>query len=164
MTSPCVPFRYQSFYSYLHHDCSVTYLPEFPRIIHYGDVIMGAMASRITSLTIVCTTVYSGTDRRKHQSSASLAFVRGIHRGPVNSPHKRSVTRRMSPFDDVIMINKTTQLRASPCNMAKERLRQLEAISETVVMTTIQHSRFVGLQRVTLVTLLAPILRVPYMT
>ena len=70
---------------------------------HYGDVIMGAMASRITSLTIVCTTVYSGADQRKHQSSASLAFVRGIHRGPVNSPHKRPVTRKMSPFDDVIM-------------------------------------------------------------
>ena len=35
--------------------------------------------------------------------SASLAFVRGIHRGPVNSPHKRPVTREMSPFDDVIM-------------------------------------------------------------
>ena len=40
---------------------------------------------------------------RKHQSSASLAFVRGIHRGPVNSPHKWPVTRKMFPFDDVIM-------------------------------------------------------------
>ena len=47
---------------------------------HYNDVIMGAMASRITGLTIVYSTVYSGTDQRKHQSSASLAFVRGIHR------------------------------------------------------------------------------------
>ena len=54
---------------------------------HYDDVIMGAMASQITSLTIVYSTVYSGADQRKHQSSASLAFVRGIHRGPVNSPH-----------------------------------------------------------------------------
>ena len=44
-----------------------------------------------------------GVDHRKHQSSASLAFVRGIHRGPVNSPHKWSVTRKMFPFDDVIM-------------------------------------------------------------
>ena len=47
--------------------------------------------------------VYSGTDQRKHQSSASLAFVRGIHRSPVNSPHKWPVTRKMFPFDDVIM-------------------------------------------------------------
>ena len=55
---------------------------------HYGNVIMDAMASQITSLTIVYSTVYSGADQRKHQSSASLAFVRGIHRGSVNSPHK----------------------------------------------------------------------------
>ena len=66
-------------------------------------VIMGAIASQITSLTIVYSTVYSGADQRKHQSSASLAFVRGIHRGPVNSPHKWPVTRKMFPFDDVIM-------------------------------------------------------------
>ena len=47
--------------------------------------------------------VYSDADQRKHQSSASLAFVRGIHRWPVNSPHKGPVTRKMFPFDDVIM-------------------------------------------------------------
>ena len=46
---------------------------------------------------------YSDADQRNHQSSASLAFVRGIHRGPVNSPHKGPVTRKMFPFDDVIM-------------------------------------------------------------
>ena len=50
--------------------------------IHYNDVIMGAIASQITSLTIVYSIVYSGADHRKHQSSASLAFVRGIHRFP----------------------------------------------------------------------------------
>ena len=50
--------------------------------IHYNDVIKGAIASQITSLTIVHSTVYSGADQRKHQSSASLAFVRGIHRWP----------------------------------------------------------------------------------
>ena len=61
---------------------------------------MSVMAFQITSLTIVCATVYSGVDQRKHQSSASLAFVRGIHRWPVNSPHK---VRKMFPFDDVIM-------------------------------------------------------------
>ena len=43
---------------------------------------------------VVCLTVYSGADHRKHQSSASLAFVRGIHRWPTNSPHKGPVTRK----------------------------------------------------------------------
>ena len=66
---------------------------------------MGLTASQITSLTIVYSTVYSDADQRKHQRSASLAFVRGIHRGPVNSPHKWPVTRKMFPFDDVIMSN-----------------------------------------------------------
>ena len=71
---------------------------------HYSDVIMGAMAFQITSLTIFFSTVYSGADQRKHQSSASLAFVRGIHRWPVNSPRKRPVTRKMVPFDDGISL------------------------------------------------------------
>ena len=61
------------------------------------------MASQITSLTIVYAAVYSGADQRKRDSSASLAFVREIHRWPVNSPHKWPVTRKMFPFDDVIM-------------------------------------------------------------
>ena len=65
---------------------------------------MDAIASQITSLTIVYSNIYSGADQSKHQSSASLAFVWGIHRGPVNSPHKWPVTRKMFPFDDVIMI------------------------------------------------------------
>ena len=64
---------------------------------------MGPIASQITSLTIVYSIVYSDADQRKHQSSASLAFVRGIHRGRVNSPHKWPVTRKMFSFDDVIM-------------------------------------------------------------
>ena len=64
---------------------------------------MGAMASQITSLTSVYSIVYSGVYQRKHQSSASLAFVGGIHRGPVNSPHKGPVTRKMFLFDEVIM-------------------------------------------------------------
>ena len=71
--------------------------------VHYNDVMMIAMASQITSLTIVYTSVYPGVDQIKHQSSALLAFVRGIHRWPVNSPHKGPVTRKMLPFDDVIM-------------------------------------------------------------
>ena len=72
---------------------------------HYNDVVMGSMASQITSITIVYPTVYSGTDQRKHKSSASLAFVRGNHQRPVNFPHKWPVTRKMCPFDDVIMKN-----------------------------------------------------------
>ena len=71
--------------------------------IHYDDVIMDTIASQITSLAIVYSIVYSSAVQRKHQSSASLAFVWGIHRGPVNSPHKGPVTRKMFPFDDVIM-------------------------------------------------------------
>ena len=53
--------------------------------------------------TIVCSNIYSGADQRKHQSSTSLAFVRGIQQWPVNSPHKGPVTQKMFPFDDVIM-------------------------------------------------------------
>ena len=64
---------------------------------------MATMASQITSLTIVYSIVHSGADQRKHQSSSSLAFVRGIHRWPVNSPHKGPVTRDMFPYDDVTM-------------------------------------------------------------
>ena len=61
---------------------------------HDNDVIMVAMASQITSLIIVYSTVYSCADQRKHQSSVSLAFVWGFHREPVNSPHKWPVTRK----------------------------------------------------------------------
>ena len=64
---------------------------------------MSPTASQISSIMIVYATVYSGADQRKHQCSASLAFVRGIHRRPVNSPRKGPVTRKMVPFDDVTM-------------------------------------------------------------
>ena len=53
--------------------------------------------------SIVYLAVWSGANQRKQQSSASLAFVRGIRRWPVNSQHKGPVTRKMFPFDDVIM-------------------------------------------------------------
>ena len=86
-------------------DVIMGYITHNLAISHYYDVIMGAMASQITSLTTVYSTVYSDAVQRKHQSSAPLAFVRGIHRGPVNSPHKWPVTRKMFPFDDVIMSN-----------------------------------------------------------
>ena len=70
---------------------------------------MGAMAFQITSLTIVYSTVYSGANQSEHQSSASMAFVWGIHQGPMNSPHKWPVTRKMFPFHDVIMISSKSQ-------------------------------------------------------
>ena len=79
-------------------------------IEHYNDIIMITMASLITSLIIFYSTVYSGTDERKHSSSASLAFVRGINRWPVNSPHKGPVTRKMFPFDDVIILSTLAQV------------------------------------------------------
>ena len=71
---------------------------------HYCDVVVGAIAYQITSLTSVYSTVYSGADQRNHQSSAPLAFVWGIHRWTVNSPYKGPVMRKMVPFDDVIMM------------------------------------------------------------
>ena len=63
--------------------------PSIAFLHHYSDVMMSAIASQITVITIVYSTVCSHADRRKHRSSASLAFV------PVDSPHKRSITRKM---------------------------------------------------------------------
>ena len=70
--------------------------------LHYSDVIMSATASQITCVSIVYLTICSGTDQRKHQSSASPAFVKGIHQGPVNSPHKGPVTRNKANLRDLI--------------------------------------------------------------
>ena len=71
---------------------------------YYSDVIMSTMTSQVTGVSVVYSTVCSGADQRKHQSSASLAFVQEIHRWSINSPHKGPVTRKMFPFDDVIMM------------------------------------------------------------
>ena len=96
-------------------------LPLFPRLLHwhwsndtqcpcgnlknhYNDVIMSAMASQITGVLIVYSIVCSDVDQRKHQNFASNAFVRGIHRWPVNSPHKGASNAEMFPLNDVIMI------------------------------------------------------------
>ena len=86
---------------------NVSDIPSYMRMVllcHYNDVIMGAIVYQITSLSIVYSIVYSDADQRKHQSFTSLAFVRGIHRGPVNSSHKWPVTRKMFPCDDVLML------------------------------------------------------------
>ena len=72
--------------------------------VHYSDVVMSAMASQITGGLIVCSTVCSGADQRKHQSSASLAFVRGIHRSSVDSPHKGQVTSFIVTIESFIVI------------------------------------------------------------
>ena len=93
------------------HTCTIAskiYIYNCPKndvqCIHYSDVIMGAIVSQITSLTTVYSTVYSDPDQRNYQSSAPLAFVRGSHRWPVKFPHKWPVTRKMFPFDDVIIL------------------------------------------------------------
>ena len=94
---------------------------------------MTTMTYQITSLTVVYSTVYSDADQRKHQSSASLAFVWGIYLwpGPVNSQHKGPVTRKMFPFDDVIMdwqperdINHTQQPRHIPVSNPMRKASQ----------------------------------------
>ena len=64
---------------------------------------MSAMTSQTTGASIVYSAVLSGACQRKHQSSASLVFVRGIHQEPVYSPHEGPVARKMFPFDDVII-------------------------------------------------------------
>ena len=100
--------------------------------MHYNAVIMSMVASQITSFTIVYSTIYSSTDERKHQRSVSLAFLRGIHRWPVNSPHKGPVTRKMFPFDDVIMFggHQITVVLYGEC--------QLVAIAGTIILVPCQ--------------------------
>ena len=93
---------------------------------HYNDVIMSAIASQITNLAIVYSTVYSGADQRKHQSSASLVFVRGIHRWPVDSPHKGPVTRKIFPFDDALM--------KVLCHVMTSHVLRIHSLSETCVL------------------------------
>ena len=72
--------------------------------LNYSDVIMSEVAYQITGVAIVYSTVCSGTDQTKYQSSVSLDFMRGIHRGPVNSPQKSPVAWKVFSFDDVIMV------------------------------------------------------------
>ena len=81
---------------------------QYPILNIYGQIINAAFCVYIQTISKVISFniqyVNSGADQRKHQSSASLAFVWGIHRGPGNSPHTWPVTRKMFPLDDVIMI------------------------------------------------------------
>ena len=98
---------------------------------HYSNDIMGAIGSQIISLTIVYSAVYSGSNQRKHQSSALLAFARGIHPWPVNSPHKWPVTRKMLPFDDVIMSCYCLSRRDKKSRFCRWRSRWVFPLSHT---------------------------------
>ena len=79
----------------------------------YNDVIMGSIGSQIIGVSIVYSTVCSGADQRKHQISASLAFVRGIHRWRVNS-RIRSQQRR-----------KSSHLMMSPWNASQHKSKHI---------------------------------------
>ena len=94
--------------------------------LNYNDVTMGAIASQITSLTIVHSIFFSDADRRKHQRSASLAFMRGFHRSPVHFPQNWPITRKRFSFDDVIM-----WIRVCVC-VCKFELRVLVCCNHTV--------------------------------
>ena len=72
-------------------------------ISHYSDVIMSAMVSQTTGVSIVYSTVCLGADQRKYESSALIAFVSEIHGWPLGSRHEGPVTRKMFSFDDVMM-------------------------------------------------------------
>ena len=100
--------KWPNFMTHIHRSSTCHCLPVRLVVLvtptHYSEVIISAMASQITGVTIVYTTACSGTDQRKHQSSASLTFVRGIHQWTVNSPHKGPVTRNMIRFDDAIIV------------------------------------------------------------
>ena len=89
---------------------------------------MRAMVSQITSLTIVYSTVYPGGDKIKYQISSSRAFVWGIHRSPVNSPHKRPVIRKMFLFDDFIMATVRATFRSDVWSQAHNRYPIIPAI------------------------------------
>ena len=73
------------------------------KYIHYNDVIMSEIAPQITSLTIVYSSVYSGADQRKLQSSVSLAIVRGNSPVTGEFPTQRASNPEMFTFDDYIM-------------------------------------------------------------
>ena len=79
----------------------IIYMP--PKTLHYTDVIISTTVSQITGVSIVCSAVCSCGDQRKHEISATLVFVKGIHRWPVDSPRKGPVTRKMFLSDDVIL-------------------------------------------------------------
>ena len=101
---------------------------------------MGAIASQITSLTIVYSIVYSDADQSRHQNSASLAFVCGFPRGPVNSPHKWPVTRKMFPFDDVIILIGTRGACGLSCTLKWKRSVYLRSKTSVIAIPVTRSS------------------------
>ena len=103
--------------------------------MHNRYVIMSTLA-QITGVWIVCPTVCSSRSKKtlNDQCSASLAFVRGIHRWPVDSPHKEPVTRKMFPFDDVIMMN--VKYRSEICCVTGKHWRNVLPWSPRAVKLT----------------------------
>ena len=105
---------------------------------HNTEVIMDPMASHINGVSVVYQNVCSNGDQRKHQSSVSLAFVSGTHRSPVNSPHIEPVTRKMFPFDDVIMVvgcsYRTTSTRSDQIN--KDELLSIRPATQRISYTS----------------------------
>ena len=103
---------------------------------HYCDVIMGPMASQIISLTIVYSTVHSGADQGKHQSSASLAFAWGIHRWPVNS----------SGWGGLLWViwRRSDHVRSRPDYMCKINLHHFSVCNDAMNPSTFSLEQIVG--------------------
>ena len=89
---------------YLCHCCAIRNVVWNISQIHYSNVTMGALTSQITSLTIVYSTVYSGTEKKKTSKLRVSGLCVGNSPGPGDSQHKWLVTRKMFPLDEVIMI------------------------------------------------------------
>ena len=113
LVAKCLPFCLITHWQWMSYQRTIslsTFVTRAFAVLHYSDVIMSGMASQISSLTIVYSTVHSsGADQRKHQSSVSQVFVRGIHPWPMNQPvtsefpAQRASNAENFPFDDVIM-------------------------------------------------------------
>ena len=93
-------------------------MPRYKSSVHCNDVVMGVIASQITSCTVVYSTAYSKRRSKKTPNSASPTFVKGIHRWMMNSPHRWPVTRKMFPFGDVIMIIRLGSCMSTPQHQA----------------------------------------------
>ena len=135
------------------HNCSgkseinTNILPKytvFQIIYHYSYVTMSAIASQITGVSVVYSIGGSGPDQRNHQSSASLAFVRGIHRWPVNSPHKGPVTRKMFPFHDVIMYTSDLDGGYHPTRLKYRTELSIFKMYENIRRTKFSHLAFMS--------------------
>ena len=112
--------------------CTFTVSP--PPVPHINTDITvtsqwGRMCLKSPASRLFYSTVYSGSDQRKHKSSISLAFVRGIHQRPVNSPHKGSVKRKMFPFDDIIMNVSIPTIPQGPILLHSNKVQQIQFIS-----------------------------------